>query len=140
MEVSWLVKYFRHTKIIIMNAWEPWSSLRNNRWMNLKAHVTVLPPAHPWVFPSVAASIVTPSLTASHLLSSPKITFRLILKGTCRSGLLWVAGASSAGGSSPPVPGPMYVLPALLAVNVLPMPTRGPCWGPDPGRRCQGWV
>lgn len=65
MEVSWLVKYFRHTKVIIMNAWEPWSSLRNNRWMNLKAHVTVLLPAHPWVFPSVAGKhIVTLSLTA----------------------------------------------------------------------------
>lgn len=47
-----------------MNAWESWSSFRNNRWVKLKARVTVLPPAQLWVFPVVVANIVTLSIMA----------------------------------------------------------------------------
>lgn len=100
------MNYFRHMKIIIMNAWEPRSSLRNNRWVTLKARVPILPtPCQSWVFSTVAADIVTLSTMApisprcQRLALSSQGYFQTHPLGYM---LLWVAEASSAGGSCPP--------------------------------------
>lgn len=113
----------------------PGASLRSNRRINLKAPVTALPQPSPGSCPRWRLTL-RHCLAVRHLqlALSPKVIFRLPLRGTCRSGSLWGTEASSGGGSCTPVSGHTRGLPALLALNILPVPTWGPCWGPDPGK------